>query len=398
MPDLHDLLDRRAERFELAPEGLGRLRHRAERRSRTRRVSIVVMAFALVTVTGVGLWQAFAPFSARQPIVTPPPPTVSPGPATSPIEATISVPAYAPAGLVPAGGYLWYVASDDGSLRRIDPKTDRPVGAPLYCSMSTPVAAFGSLWTSGDNGNGCLPGPTQGARLWRIDPSTGSIVAEIDVASETAWSAAPDVSAGEGAIWLSSSAEIGTGDNFEGVSGILARVDPTTNRVTGSIRVNEDDLRVAAGLGAVWLVESPQSGRSPGTLLRVDPHSMRIDARIAVGRSVGGLALGSGSVWVSNSNDGTVTRVDASTNDVLATVTIRDGTSGLVVAPDGIWTSDRNGNGVLSRIDPSTDTVTARIRLPVLPPGGEAFVETFGFGSLWARSIPHTIYRIAPVR
>ncbi len=193
-----------------------------------------------------------------------------------------------------------------------------------------------------------------------------------------------------------STTEVGTGDNFQGLPGIITRVDPATNRITGRFHVGEGDLGVAAGEGSLWVTEATQF--SPSTLLQIDPHSLQIEARIQVGRDALSVATGFGSVWVSNSQDGTVMRVDPVTNDILATVSIPDGTSGLVVAPDGIWTSDRDGKGLLSRIDPASNAVTDRITLPLLPPGGEGYVETFGFGSLWARSIPHTIYRVAPGR
>src|SRR5262249_15126866 len=86
MPDLHELLDRRAAEFEPTGPGLGAVRERAGRRSRARRLEAATLAIALAVGAGVGLWRAFSPGAAPQPVRTPPPQPLRPG-----IIATIAL-------------------------------------------------------------------------------------------------------------------------------------------------------------------------------------------------------------------------------------------------------------------------------------------------------------------
>jgi streptogramin lyase len=403
MPDLHDLLERRAARYEPAPDGLERLRERAARRGRTRRVSAAVVAFSLVAVAGFGLWRAFDQVTAPKPVATSPIPTFSGRPTmASSVEATIRVRAFFPRIVGGIGKYLWYWAGDDQSLGRIDPTTDRPVGPRLYCSMTVPVGAFGSVWAAGDNGTGCMPGSRSERRIWRIDPETGGIVDQINIAGQTIVGSnyIQNVTAGEGAIWLSTWSEIGTGDGFQGTPGIIARIDPATNRVTGQTQVSKGDLYLAAGEGALWVAESLSSGRHAATLLRIDPGSLKVETRITLGRGVTGLGVGFGYVWAANSRDGTIMRIDPKTNSVTATTSVPDGVLNVIVAPDGIWTTApeelSRTIGVVTRIDATTGQITGRIEIPT-PQGVQvAYVQTYAFGSLWANAEPHTILRIDP--
>src|SRR5207245_8025967 len=87
-----------------------------------------------------------------------------------------------PTNMATAGSVLWVRMGDDGSLRRLDPRTNRLVGSRVLCSTIGMTSAFGSLWAVSDNGNQCLPGGRrQGFSLFRIDPSDGGVTAEIPV-------------------------------------------------------------------------------------------------------------------------------------------------------------------------------------------------------------------------
>src|SRR4051812_13343821 len=62
-----------------------------------------------------------------------------------------------------------------------------------------------------------------------------------------------------GAVWVANDG-----------SGTLARIDPTTNRVTRRVRLRPGLFSVTHGFGALWAVNY-----KTGTLSRVDPRSGR---------------------------------------------------------------------------------------------------------------------------
>jgi len=49
--------------------------------------------------------------------------------------------------------------------------------------------------------------------------------------------------------------------------GLVARIDPVTNRVTATVDVGGQPESIAAGSGGVWVVDTAHGGK----LLRIDP-------------------------------------------------------------------------------------------------------------------------------
>jgi DNA-binding beta-propeller fold protein YncE len=82
---------------------------------------------------------------------------------------------------------------------------------------------------------------------------------------------------------------------------------------------------------------------------------------------------------VPNCDDKTVSRIDEKTNRVSATIPVGPAASegGIAASPEAIWLVT-NPKGVLSRIDPATNTVTAEIPVPANSAGC-----AYGEGSVW---------------
>ena len=103
-------------------------------------------------------------------------------------------------------------------------------------------------------------------------------------------------------------------------------------------------------------------------LRRLDPKTGEAVATVPLsgGATVGGVAFGAGSVWASSRSYGTrpddgVLRIDPGTNRVVGRVPV-DYAAGLDFGEGSVWaTSFRDGT--LSRIDPETDRVTAKIEI-----------------------------------
>jgi YVTN family beta-propeller protein len=116
----------------------------------------------------------------------------------------------------------------------------------------------------------------------------------------------------------------------------------------------------------------------PGSIQRIDPKSNTVAATITVRGQPRFLAAGVGAVWVLNQSDGSVSRIDPATNAVVATVDVGvPGPGGDIAAGDGaVWV--RASKVLLSVIDPKTNRVTARFG----PPAGSGGVAV-GHGRVW---------------
>lgn len=133
------------------------------------------------------------------------------------------------------------------------------------------------------------------------------------------------------------------------------------------------------------------------------PSFGTVVATIEVGESPRQYAAGAGALWVTNADDGTVSRIDLATNTVVATIQVVppdqfvtgvDGATqvdAIAVDDSAVWVSALNSS-VLVRIDPATNQVVERYRLPAGIHG-----LTVGGGALWGRSwTSNQILRIDP--
>lgn len=141
--------------------------------------------------------------------------------------------------------------------------------------------------------------------LSRIDLKTAKITAVIPTGIGS-----PDgelnVAAGGGSIWVASDAK-----------GVIARVDPASNRVTASVEVVPGSYYLAFGFGSLWAVSAARQ-----TLQKIDPRTNAVVKTTSLGRMPGFLAAGEGAVWVQEQGDGTVARIDPKTGEVSGRVKV----------------------------------------------------------------------------
>jgi streptogramin lyase len=117
-------------------------------------------------------------------------------------------------------------------------------------------------------------------------------------------------------------------------------------------------------------------------------------------RSIGTIDAGDDAVWVTNPNEGTVTRMDPVTNRVAATIRIAKAYPVDVVTGNGaVWVVSDQQVLWMFKINPRTNTVTARIPLPGSPdsvrpsrwaPGACGSCRSRNrpwFGSTWRRIV-----------
>jgi streptogramin lyase len=110
------------------------------------------------------------------------------------------------------------------------------------------------------------------------------------------------------------------------------RIDPKRNAIAGTFSLDFSPADVAAGAGAVWVVDQIND-----RLVRLDPSTGRVIARIPVDRGARAVTVGAGSVWVACFLDGTVARIDPRTNRVVSTIKVAESPRDVAVGGGGVW-------------------------------------------------------------
>ncbi|MET1755891.1 YncE family protein [Novosphingobium sp. RD2P27] len=118
-------------------------------------------------------------------------------------------------------------------------------------------------------------------------------------------------------------------------------------------------------------------------------------AEVAMTRPCGAMTMLEQDLWVADCKEGALIRIDARSAKKSATIPTGianpKGELNVAAGADSIWIAS-DDNGVISRVDPATNKVIAKI--PVNP---GTYYLTFGYGSLWAvSSKQQTVQRIDP--
>jgi len=180
----------------------------------------------------------------------------------------------------------------------------------------------------------------------------------------------------------------GGGGSANVVPNSVAVIDPTSNKVSGSVpNVGVTPSAIAIGEGSVWVATLSQ------TVARIDPATLQLQAPVANEATATGVAVGAGSVWTANALLGSVNRIDPSVSAVSATIpdlAPRTGTGTIAVGEGAAWFA--SGIGTYTKIDPST---TRQVGGGVS--GGSPSAIAVGEGSVWiANSADSTVVRVNP--
>jgi streptogramin lyase len=138
---------------------------------------------------------------------------------------------------------------------------------------------------------------------------------------------------------------------------------------------------MTTGSGALWIANITLK-----EVERVDATTNAVTARIKVrGVPCSGIAYGFASVWVpicgAHGTGVSLIRIDAATNRVQKTLPIAPASSegGIATSPDSVWLA--TADGVLSRIDPGTDSVRKNIRV-----ASGSLNPAYAGGAIWITS------------
>jgi YVTN family beta-propeller protein len=251
------------------------------------------------------------------------------------------------------------------SVAAINARTDSVVASIPVGSRPGAIAfGSGSLWVAN------LDDQT----VSRVDPKTLSTARSLSVSGPPT-----GLAASAKAIWVAQS-------NPQASTVSVNSIDPQFNAIGPSMRLGNvvpgGPGTVAAQRNTVWV--APSSGLLTG----LDADG-RVAARIDPNAGPAAIALGDGAVWLTDSDANNVTRVDQ--NGRLAPIAVGNGPRGIAVGAGGVWVAD-SLDDTLVRINPGTNSVTARIRVGRAPLG-----VAVGAGSVWvANSGDGTVSRIDP--
>jgi DNA-binding SARP family transcriptional activator/ABC-type branched-subunit amino acid transport system substrate-binding protein/streptogramin lyase len=254
----------------------------------------------------------------------------------------------------------------------------RAIGVLVGLLAAAAAAAF-ALKVTQDDGSVAAPTGVSGNSLALVDAESNDLVEQIPVGNHPT-----SVAAGEGAVWV-----LNADDQT------ISRIDEESRQVK-TFAIGETPHELAVGAGAVWV-----GVRGGAAVSRLDPQSGVVDRMIPVfkrGHDVGSsgvtsggtaIAVDDGAVWVVKP-DRTVSRIDPQTNRVVATV--RSGRANtLAVGERAVWVV--NIDSSVSQIDPTTNEVRATIEVPSNSLTG----AVVGAGSLWATDpIGGAVWRVDP--
>lgn len=157
----------------------------------------------------------------------------------------------------------------------------------------------------------------------------------------------------------------------------LVRIDPQTYQIIASIDLRsfqmpiEEHLWVAVGSGAVWLTNQT-------TVLQIDPATNTIVGEpIVAGEEIIAIAIGEGSFWSGSHDDGIVTRIDPASHTVIARIEVGFSVHGLAIADGRAWVLDEHGFAVVE-LNPVSYELGERIPIDFVAANLAA-----GAGSVW---------------
>jgi class 3 adenylate cyclase/DNA-binding beta-propeller fold protein YncE len=315
-----------------------------------------------------------------------------------------------PTTIAAAGGSLWVGNAGDATLSEINTRSGKLAGKPLHgLPLVAALAGGKDLWAAS----------MFSGVLLRIAPGSRRLTARIHVGKfeEGRYVTFPyDVAVGDNAVWAAVGRQVKKGDTwvtknyrrlvrvdaetqrvvgpqiddvggpiafgggavwatgFGKLRGSIVRIDPLTNRVVDTVRVDGDPLDIAAGAGAVWV--SLKGGTAvEGRVARIDTRSDAVVGSVPVDRGTVSLALGKGVLWAASLDSGLVTAISTTTTRPLGSVRFAAAlpkaysNTDTAVAVDGgdVWVVNGNDNTV-TRIDatPATKVVLTQTEFKVL--------------------------------
>ena len=259
-------------------------------------------------------------------------------------------------------------ASGDREIVRIDVSSGETSSIPVPIpagSWAGLALADGDLWV----------GNYFAGVVYRVDPDTGEIKAEIEVGDE-----AVSLTAMPEGVWLRT---------VGGVTWEASRIDLDTNEVAVTV---DGGNAIGSGHGSVWF-----SQRGADRLIRADPLTGEPTAVLEVPREHDCSVVATedavwGSCLVPDRVVGTIARIDPESNQHVATIAIGGGASWVFDAGGTPWVAVSSPDGgYFAAIDLERNAVS---RILMVGPGFDPDNVVIGGDSVWvANDARNEVYR-----
>ena len=211
------------------------------------------------------------------------------------------------------GGFIWVSNPADRSVLHIDASTGQVSGSPIRLEFEPREIAYGegAIWVLS----------TDRTSLARIDLQSNKVVKIIDLSAfQIPIYNLVLIAAGEGAVWITDQTSV-------------IQIDSQTNQVVGQpLPAGEEIIAVALGHGTFWT-----GSHDDGIVARVDPGTNRVVARIDMGFSVHGLAVDGDSAWVLDEHGFAVVQIDPKTNQLQERIPIDFVGANLAAGAGSVW-------------------------------------------------------------
>lgn len=257
-----------------------------------------------------------------------------------PASTQIGSPTY---GLAASGGGVWVGGLGSGDVIEVDPASGKvlervTVGARIFNLAAAP----GAVWAV-DNAL---------STAVRVDTRTGKVTARVPVGFQPY-----DIEWGFGSAWVANAGD-----------GTVWRI--TKGKVVEKIRVGAEPNGLTAYRGVLWV-----SDHTLGKVVRIDPRTNKVTGTVKLPGADWITGLGD-SIYVSQETN-RVSRVSVRTLKVLGAAKVARNPLGSAIVGDELWVPCIDANQIVV-VDPSTMRVVAHKPVP-----GGPIVVLSAFGRTW---------------
>ena len=257
-----------------------------------------------------------------------------------PAATQIGSPTY---GLATGGGSVWVGGLGSGDVIRVDPASGKVVARiTVGARVFNLAAAPGAIWAV-DNAL---------STAVRVDTKSGKVTTRVPVGFQPY-----DIEWGYGSAWVANAGD-----------GTVWRL--TNGKVAKKIKVGAEPNGLTAYRGALWV-----SDHTLGKVVRIDPATNRITGTVKLPGADWITGLGD-SIYVSQETN-VVSRVSVKTLKVTGVVKVARNPLGTAIVGKQLWVPCIDANQVVV-VDPATMKVVAR-----RPAAGGPIVVLSAFGNEW---------------
>jgi hypothetical protein len=268
-----------------------------------------------------------------------------------------------------------FLGGDQAVERRVRPAESPPAPVDPVVDVTLPIEwprsivyGEGSIWVAASANDG-----TGAGTIYRIDPNTAEILAEIPVPSVPTWeTGGGGMDVANGSLWIAGYLDDGDQAGLlriDAAANEVADIVPLGGRFAGDVEIDEHGVWVTVFAG------------SSVDLVRLELPTLAVGIRtdLMAGWAHELLTV-SGHVWVEISR-GVLLYIDPETGSVLTRLQVPGGATSFTTDDDVIWANTwRASEGsLLARMDPASGD------LELLPSGSLDYLAEVGEGGVWGR-------------